>query len=90
MKKGICMRMLDIIGIFAGTLTTVSFLPQVIKTWKLKSAKDISMGMFILFSCGLSLWIMYGIYTKSIPIIVANSITLLLAFFIIAMKLKFK
>ncbi len=82
------MSLLDIIGIAAGTLTTLSFLPQVIKAWRSKSVKDISLGMYAIFSLGLALWIMYGVIVRSIPIIAANSATLGLAGVIIFLKLK--
>lgn len=84
------MNFLNILGMVAGTLCTISFLPQLVKIWKSKSAKDISMGMFIIFSIGISLWILYGFFIKSFPIVVANLATLLLAFIIIIMKVKYK
>ncbi len=80
----------DLIGMVAGTLTTVSFVPQVIKTWKSRSAKDISFGMFLLFSLGVTLWLIYGATIHSTPIILSNSITLALSISIIVMKMWFK
>jgi MtN3 and saliva related transmembrane protein len=79
----------DLIGSLAGTLTTVSFIPQVIKTWRSRSASDISFGMFLLFSLGVLLWLIYGTHIHSVPIVLANSITLGLSLSIIAMKLRF-
>jgi MtN3 and saliva related transmembrane protein len=55
------MNSADYLGLAAGALTTISFLPQVIKTWKSKSAKDLSFGMFGIFSLGVLLWLIYGI-----------------------------
>jgi MtN3 and saliva related transmembrane protein len=79
-----------IIGLVAGTLTTISFLPQVIKTWQSRSAKDLSMGMFSLFCLGTVLWLIYGIYIDELPVILANSVTLVLAATLVFFKWKFK
>lgn len=79
----------DLIGALAGTLTTVSFVPQVLKIWRSRSARDISFGMFSLFSLGVLLWLIYGISIQSLPIMLANGITLTLSLVMIAMKLGF-
>ena len=79
----------SLIGFIAATLTIIAFLPQVIKVWKSRSAKDISLGMYFLFSTGVLLWLIYGILLAAWPIIIANLITLLLALLIVGMKLKF-
>ena len=76
----------DILGFIAGTLTTISFLPQVIKTWKSRSADDVSLIMFIL---GVSLWCVYGLEIHSIPVIIANMITFILATTILILKLLY-
>lgn len=80
----------DLIGMAAGTLTTVSFVPQVLKIWRSRSAKDISLGMFLLFSLGVLLWLIYGFKIAAMPIILANAITLALSLSIIWMKIVFK
>ena len=80
------MTLLDLLGLSAGFLTTISFLPQVVKIWRSKSAADISTSMFALFSLGLILWLIYGIYLQSMPIILANSITLVLTAIILILK----
>lgn len=80
------MTLIDIIGLSAGALTTISFVPQVIKTWRSKSADDISTGMFAIFSIGLVLWLIYGIYLQSLPIIISNVITLGLTVLILSLK----
>jgi MtN3 and saliva related transmembrane protein len=85
-----CMNSNDILGLIAGGLTTISFLPQVIKTWKSRSAKDLSLGMFAIFSVGVLLWFIYGIYTNNIPVIAANALTLVLCSTILYFKLRFK
>ena len=75
-----------ILGIMAGTLTTISFIPQVVKIYRTKDAKGLSMATFSVFSCGVFLWLIYGIKTGEWPIILANGVTLVLIFAIIAMS----
>ena len=76
-------------GYFAGFLTTISFLPQVVKTWKSRSASDLSLGMFSVFSVGVMFWLIYGFLIQEPPIILWNSVTLALVLAILVMKLKF-
>lgn len=78
------------IGLLAGTLTTIAFIPQVIKTWQSKSTKDVSLGMFLLFSTGVFLWLVYGIFKQDIAVILANFITFILASIILWLKVKYK
>lgn len=78
------------IGLLAGTLTTISFFPQMLKTWKTRSTKDISLGMFLMFCAGVLLWILYGFFLKDIPVIMTNVATFSLAFPILLLKLKYK
>jgi MtN3 and saliva related transmembrane protein len=84
------MNGIQILGLVAGFLTTIAFVPQVVKTWKSKSAKDISLNMFLLFCLGVSLWLIYGIINNDLPIILANLMTLLLALCILYFKLRYK
>jgi len=84
------MNTVQLLGLVAGALTTISFLPQVIKTWKSRSASGLSLGMFLLFSAGVLLWFIYGLMVNDIPVIVANLITLVLASTILVFKLSFK
>jgi len=84
------MDFLTILGIVAGTLTTIAFLPQVWRTWKTKSAKDVSFIMLIAFMSGLFLWLIYGIILNALPIILANGITLVLNFIILWLKIKYR
>ena len=79
----------ELIGSLAATLTTVSFVPQVWKVWHTKHAADISLAMYGFFTLGVALWLVYGILLAAWPIIIANSITLLLAGVVMVMKLKF-
>ena len=78
-----------VVGFFAGFLTTISFLPQVVKTWKTRSASDLSLGMFSVFSVGVLFWLVYGFLIQEPPMIIWNSVTLILALAILVMKLKF-
>lgn len=80
----------EIIGLLAAVLTTASFIPQVYKTWKLKSADSLSLIMYIVFFIGVILWLMYGIHINSLAMIIANSITAVLALILIIFKLKYK
>jgi MtN3 and saliva related transmembrane protein len=84
------MNHVQILGLVAGSLTTAAFLPQVIKTWKSRSAKDLSLGMFSLFCLGVALWLIYGIIVRDIPVIAANLVTLMLAATLLVFKLRFK
>lgn len=78
----------DWIGMAGGTLTTLSFVPQVIKTWKSRRTRDISLSMFLAFTLGVLLWLVYGLLIGAWPVILANLVTLLLAGIILYLKLK--
>ncbi len=78
-----------IIGICAASLTTISFLPQVIKAWKTKQTSDLSLLMVVLLLLGVFLWLVYGLMLKQSPIILANSVTLVLAITLLGLKLKY-
>ncbi len=82
------MPVIEIIGLAAGVLTTISFLPQVILIYKTKETKDLSLGMFSLFTCGVALWFVYGMVLKSPSVIIANGFTFVLSLYILIMKIK--
>lgn len=84
------MNPIQLLGLAAGMLTTIAFLPQVVKTWKSRSAKDLSLGMFLLFCLGVAMWLAYGILVQDIPVIAANMLTLMLASTLLFFKLRFK
>lgn len=77
----------DLIGYLAATLTTISFLPQAILTLKTRDTASLSLSMYSLFTFGVLLWLIYGIYLANPAIIVANAVTLLLAMLILGFKL---
>jgi MtN3 and saliva related transmembrane protein len=84
------MNSIQFLGLLAGGLTTVAFIPQVMKTYKSRSAKDLSLGMFSIFFAGVALWLVYGILVNDVPVIAANLLTLILAFTLIVFKFKFR
>ena len=79
----------DIFGYFAAILTTTAFLPQLIKTLKSKKADDVSLTTLIMFIIGVISWIIYGYKISSIPILIANLITLILNLLILISKIYF-
>ena len=80
----------EIIGLVAAVLTTSSFIPQVIKTWKTKSAGNLSLTMYIAMFTGIVLWLIYGIHLGSLAMILANAITAILTLIIIIFKLRYE
>jgi MtN3 and saliva related transmembrane protein len=77
------------LGYIAGFCTTIAFLPQVIRTYKTRSAKDISLGMYLVFCFGVIMWLLYGISIHSNAVLWANSATIILAGSMLVMKLIF-
>ena len=82
------LALVDLVGFVAGSLTTAAFLPQVIKTFKSKSTRDISLSMWLMFNTGVALWLVYGLLSDSLPVILTNSVTLLLSGTILVLKLR--
>ncbi len=79
-----------IVGYIAGALTTLSFVPQVIKAWKMRETRDLSLAMLVLFGIGILLWTLYGVWVGSLPIIAANVITFVLILVLLCMKFRYK
>ncbi len=79
-----------IVGMIAAFLSTVSSLPQVIKTIKLKETKDISFWMWAFLAVGIFLWLIYGLLKTDLPIILANGISLFLVSIVLGLKIKYK
>ena len=86
------MDFITILGLAAGVLTTIAFLPQMLQIWQTKSAKDVSyvMLMLIVFMSGLLLWLVYGIILGALPVILANGVTLCFNLIILWLKIKYK
>ncbi|WP_446810457.1 SemiSWEET transporter [Methylomonas sp. 2BW1-5-20] len=78
----------ELIGYLAATLTTASFLPQAIMTFKTRDTDSLSLGMYGMFTLGVLLWLIYGIYLANLAIIVANAVTFLLAAAILTVKIR--
>lgn len=76
------------IGYIAAFLTTSSFIPQVWHIWKTRHTQGISLRMYVFFTCGVALWLIYGLLLSAWPIIIANSVTLLLAGTVLVMKVR--
>jgi MtN3 and saliva related transmembrane protein len=83
------MDLVDFLGFMAAFLTTTAFLPQVLQIWKSKSTKDLSLQTLLSFIAGITMWLFYGILLHSSPIIIANTITLILNLVILFFKLKY-
>ena len=81
---------MTIIGLIAGTLTTISFVPQLTKVWRSRSTKDISLAMYVIISTGIALWLVYGIVIGSLPVILANAVTLVIAVMILVLKIRYR
>jgi MtN3 and saliva related transmembrane protein len=79
----------DFLGFVAGVITTISFVPQVVRTYRNKSGRDISLWMMLLFALGITLWLIYGLLLMSLPIILANAVTLVLVMAILVLKLYY-
>jgi MtN3 and saliva related transmembrane protein len=79
----------ELVGLCAATLTTVAFLPQVARVWQTRSARDISLPMYSLFTLGTVLWLLYGLAIHSLPVVLANAVTLVLAAGVLVGKLRF-
>jgi MtN3 and saliva related transmembrane protein len=77
------------IGLLAGSLTTVSFVPQVFRIWKTRSANDVSGLMFGIFSLGVFFWLVYGLCIHDIPIVITNGLTLALSCSVLGLKLRY-
>jgi MtN3 and saliva related transmembrane protein len=83
-------NLITILGLTAGVLTTIAYLPQLIKTWQSKSADDLSWSMLIVLCLGIILWLVYGAYVHDIPIIAANIVTFVFAGMILILKIKYR
>lgn len=80
---------LTALGLVAATLTTCSFVPQLMRVVRTRSAEDLSYGMFGAFSLGVLLWLVYGVLRDDLPVIVSNAVTLALSIAILALKIRY-
>jgi MtN3 and saliva related transmembrane protein len=83
------MAAIDLVGYVAATLTTVAFLPQVVRVWRSKSTKDLALPTLLSFIAGVAIWLIYGLLVTSAPIIAANAVTLVLNLIILRFKFKY-
>mgnify|MGYP001340874266 CR=1 FL=1 len=84
------MTLVDLLGTAAATLTTGCFVPQVVRLWRTRNAEGISLVTFAAFALGVALWLAYGVILRAWPIILSNAITMVLAFAIIGLTLRFR
>lgn len=84
------MNWIEILGYFAAFCTTISFLPQTIKTIKTRDTSGLSLSMYLLFFVGVTCWFAYGVIISNYPLLIANGITVVLAGIILGMKIKYK
>ncbi len=83
-------NVITLLGLTAATLTTLAFLPQVIKSWRSRETRDVSLGMFAVLTVGIILWLIYGLLIGDLPLVVANGVTLVLAVTMLYLKLRYK
>lgn len=84
------MKITTLIGLLAAALTTLSFVPQVVKTWKMKETRDISLSMFLILGIGIILWTVYGFMIQDLPVILANCVSFIFIAIIIFLKVRYK
>jgi MtN3 and saliva related transmembrane protein len=89
-KDNRAMHFIDLIGMLAAVLTTASFIPQTIHTFRTRDVSGISLVMYSAFTAGVALWLVYGLLLGAWPIVIANAITLSLATSILVMKLRYR
>ncbi len=82
------MSVVTALGLLAGALTTLAYVPQVMRTWRTRSTADISLGMFLIMTAGIAAWLIYGALIGDVPLITANSVTLLLTGAILFFRLR--
>jgi MtN3 and saliva related transmembrane protein len=83
------MEIITLIGLFAAICTTISSLPQLLKAIKTKHTKDLSPTMYLLLTAGISAWLIYGIMIKDLPLVFANSATLIFTIMILTLIFKY-
>lgn len=81
-------HLINLVGYAAGTLTTLAFVPQVVRSWRSGSTDDLSLPMLVSFSVGNLLWLLYGVAVRSWPVVGANAVTLCLSLALVALKVR--
>ena len=81
---------IEILGFLAAILTTSAYLPQVYKIWKTKNTESVSLTMYLVMFLGIFLWLIYSLFIKSFPLIIANTLTLLIILIILYFKINSK
>lgn len=82
------MTLVTFIGLVAACLTTVAFTPQVVKAWRSRSTRDISLGMYLVLATGIVMWLIYGLMIGDVPLILANAVTLVFVSIILYCKIR--
>jgi MtN3 and saliva related transmembrane protein len=80
--------MIQAVGFLAGALTTIAFIPQVVRTWRTRSTEDLSLAMLVVFNAGIALWLVYGIALREAPMMLWNSATLPMSLSLLGIKLQ--
>lgn len=83
------MTLVDLVGYVAACLTTLSFVPQAWLIYRTRNVSGVSLGMYGVFTAGVTLWMIYGLMVRGWPVVVANAVTLVLALLIVAMKIRY-
>lgn len=84
------MPWIEYVGLFGAFLSSITFIPQVVKAWKSKSVKDLSIWMLLIVFTSVIVWLIYGFYLNLLPVILANSVILLLSMVLLYFKIKFR
>jgi len=84
------MELTDVLGYVAGALTTIALVPQAWRSFRTKDVSGISLRMYCIFTLGVAIWLAYGIMLHEMPMMLANSVSLVLALLVLAMKLKYR
>ena len=84
------MDSVTVLGIVAGALTSSAFFPQLLKAWRSKSTGDVSLWMYVIACTGITLWLIYGLIIDSVPLILANAVTLVMTVTILVLKIKYR
>ncbi|PIQ48733.1 MAG: hypothetical protein COW03_08950 [Cytophagales bacterium CG12_big_fil_rev_8_21_14_0_65_40_12] len=84
------MEFIEVMGLLGALLSSLTFIPQVVRTWQIKSAGDLSMGMLLIVFSSTIVWLVYGFALNLLPVIIANGIIFILSLVLIYFKIKFK